>query len=204
MRSSTHGRLAGLIALAACGTGVAFAVTGSVDVVSPRTVEANSEIYPPLDPKDAPTSPAQGVLGARETRAMRERNGDDRRKRRGDRAEEADEAAVLAAFIPEASGGGGAPLPCSDTNSCVNRVGRLVTDVADRVPNLPRLRECTSSIGGAAICFDFGGGNYLVGDGPADGETELGFCTSSGYYYVSAPSAAGEAGAKCPDAPPAP
>ena len=55
----------------------------------------------------------------------------------------------------------------------------------------PRSRECTSSIGGQATCFDFGDGSYIVSDSHADGEGELGFCTDSGYYYVSAPSARG-------------
>jgi hypothetical protein len=80
----------------------------------------------------------------------------------------------------------------------VDRVGRLVTTIADRLPHLPRLRDCTSSVGGDALCFDFGAGLYLVGDGPADGETELGFCTSSGYYYVSGPTLGGGIGAACP------
>ncbi len=65
----------------------------------------------------------------------------------------------------------------------------------------PTARECTSSTGGDATCFDFGGGKYLVSDPLDDGEGELGFCTSSGYYFVSAPSAHGETGAKCPDVP---
>jgi hypothetical protein len=77
-------------------------------------------------------------------------------------------------------------------------VGRLITDVADRLPGLPKIRECTSSIGGEAICFDFGAGNYLVGDSPADGQAELGFCTDEGYYYVSGPSLGGGAGSECP------
>jgi hypothetical protein len=69
---------------------------------------------------------------------------------------------------------------------------------------VPTARECTSSSGGEATCFDFGDGKYIVSDPASDGGGELGFCTSSGYYYVSAESAAGEAGAECPDAEAAP
>ena len=202
MRTSTHGRIAGLVALAMCGTGAAFAVTGSVDVLSPRTVEPRGEVYPPVDTDDRPASPGHDELGAVQSAPGRRSDGkrdrDDKRKRRTDGVDKAEGTPVLAALIPAGSGGGGPPLPCSDTSSCVNRVGRLVTDVADRLPDLPKLRECISSIGGEALCFDFGGGNYLVCDGPADGELEFGFCGGSGYYHVSGPSLGGGTGGACP------
>ena len=87
----------------------------------------------------------------------------------------------------------------SDDSGDVDRVVSLLPRVRERPLDLPTIRDCTSSIGGAAMCFDFGGGDYLVGDAPDDGEAELGFCTSSGYYYVSGPSPDGGAGGKCPD-----
>jgi hypothetical protein len=110
---------------------------------------------------------------------------------------------MAAAMIPAGGAGGDLQLPCGDTNTCVDRVGRLITDVADKLPALPKVRNCKSSIGGEAMCFDFGAGTYLVGDSPADGQAELGFCMGSGYYYVSGPSPGGGAGSACPGERPA-
>jgi hypothetical protein len=81
----------------------------------------------------------------------------------------------------------------------VDHIRQLIPTVRDRVEDLLKIRDCTSSIGGDAICFDFGDGNYLVGDAPGDGAGELGFCTSDGYYFVSGPTPAGGAGVECPD-----
>jgi hypothetical protein len=61
------------------------------------------------------------------------------------------------------------------------------------------VRECTSSVGGEATCFDFADGKYLVIDSKDDGESELGFCTGSGYYYVAGPSVDGGTNDECPD-----
>ncbi len=206
MRPSTRGRLAGFSALAVLGICAALAVADSLPLVSSDTVTPQGEVFPPVDAADAAEAPEGDVLGAQASSDRREAGGEkaERRKQKDKRRGEAgddeagDETAVLAALIPAGSGGGGAPLPCSDTSSCVQRVGRLITNVSDRLPDLPRIRECTSSIGGAATCFDFGGGDYLVGDGPADGQTELGFCTGSGYYWVSGPSLGGGTGGACP------
>ena len=106
-------------------------------------------------------------------------------------------------------GGGGTPAPpCSDQASCQGLIQGLVGGGA---PGAPTMRDCISASGGEATCFDFGDGNYLVGDPPDDGQGELGFCTTSeqapagaGYYYVAGPSPDGDAGAECPAAPPAP
>jgi hypothetical protein len=90
-------------------------------------------------------------------------------------------------------------LPCGNAGSCVDSVGHLVTGVTVPLADVPTIRQCTSSIGGDATCFSFGEGRYLVGDGPADGRTELGFCTSSGdYYHVSGPYLEGGVDAACP------
>ena len=205
MRPSTRGRLAGFTALAVLGIGVTLAVADSLPLVSSNTVEPQGEVFPPVDATDAAEAPEGEVLGAqasssdgRKTGSEEKRKGKDKRSGEADDDAAGDETAVLAALIPAGTGGGGAPLPCSDTSTCVERVGRLVTNVSDRLPDLPRIRECTSSVGGAATCFDFGGGAYLVGDGPADGQTELGFCTGSGYYWVSGPSLGGGTGGACP------
>ena len=198
---STRGRLVVPIAVAVFGTGVALAVTDT-GVVSPRTIDPKGEVYPALGEKNEAATPEQGVLGAarsaRETRPAEDQEDDDKRKRRDAAADEVGEAAVLAAMIPAGSGGGGVALPCSDTGSCMNRVGRLITDTTERLPALPALRKCISSVGGDAMCFDFGGGAYLLGDGPADGKSELGFCTGSGYYHVSGPFLGGGVDTVCP------
>jgi hypothetical protein len=216
MRYSTRSRLVAFIALAVLGLGVTFAVADSLTLVAPRTVEPHGEVSPPLDAATGETAgPAHDELGAHATAPERRAAGAKKSEetkgcktdkrceggRRGGAGDEGDPTEIVAALIPAGSGGSGGgdlALPCSDTNSCVDRVGHLITEVVDRVPDLPKIRECTSSIGGQATCFHFGGGNYLVGDSPADGQAELGFCTSSGYYYVSGPSLEGGAGAACP------
>jgi len=99
-------------------------------------------------------------------------------------------------------GGGPAP-PCSDQASCQALVEGVIPDGGGGAPGAPTMRDCAGASGGEATCFDFGDGNYLVGDSPDDGQGELGFCTSSGYYYVSGPAPDGDAGAECPGAAPA-
>jgi hypothetical protein len=205
--ATSHARLAGLVALAALGTGVTFAATGAVDVVSPRTVKPHAEVYPPLDGRAEAADATQEVLGAQASssgeragaRSKTEAAKGEGNAEGDDAAEAGGEPAVLAGLIPDGSGGGELPLPCGNAGSCVDQVGHLIPDVAVRVPDVPTLRQCTSSIGGDATCFDFGEGRYLLGDGPADGRTELGFCTSSGdYYNVSGPYLDGGVDAACP------
>src|SRR5687768_6913650 len=137
MTISTRGRLAAFIALATLGSGVAFAVTDG-DVVSSRSVEPKGDVYPPLDGSVESADAEQEVLGAQAGSSAgrdggRTKSGDakqdaDHDTGRDDGAEGGEEAAVLAALIPGAADGGGVPLPCGDTGSCVNRVGRLITD----------------------------------------------------------------------------
>jgi hypothetical protein len=178
--------------------------------VSSRSVEPQGKVYPPLDGSlESADDAAQEVLGAQAGSSAgreggRTKSGDAKLRaehdtRSDDGAEGGEEAAVLAALIPAGADGGGLPLPCGDTGACVNRVGRLITDTTVGLPDLPLMRQCVSSMGGQALCFDFGGGNYLVADGPADGVTELGFCTSSTYYHVTGPFLDGGVGANCPD-----
>ena len=80
----------------------------------------------------------------------------------------------------------------------VDQITQLIPRVRERVEDLLPLRECTSAIGGEAICFDFSDGSYLVGDAPGDDGAEIGFCTDDGYYYVASGSLAGGPGTPCP------
>jgi hypothetical protein len=206
MRTDTRGRMVILTALAVLGIGVTFAVADSLPLVGSRTVAPHGEPLPAVggaaDEADAATHDELGAEATSgERRSATERKRDGAKRRRGEVADEGRELQVAAALVPARGTERNLPLPCSDTNSCVDRVGDLITNVVDRVPDLPRLRECTSSIGGAATCFDFGAGNYLVGDAPTDGEAELGFCTDSGYYYVAGPHLGGGVGESCPDDP---
>lgn len=126
-------------------------------------------------------------------RAERKRCGEDRQCE-GDWGDSSRSGTTAAAFVvPERDQANGDEAPA------VDRIRQLIPDVRERVDDLLKIRDCTSSIGGEAICFDFGDGNYLVGDAPTDGAGELGFCTSDGYYFVSGPTPAGGAGAECPD-----
>lgn len=207
MRTDQRGRLVVLTAFAVLGIGVALAVADSLPLVGSRTVAPHGEALPTsggaADEGDAATHEELGAQAAsNERRSAKVRKRDAaKRKRRGAADDDVGELQVASALIPARGTDGNLPLPCSDTNSCVDRVGNLITNVVERVPGLPRLRECTSSIGGAATCFDFGSGNYLVGDAPTDGEAELGFCTDSGYYYVAGPQLGGGVGESCPDDP---
>ena len=195
-------RLAAVVTLAVLSVGAAFALADSINLVSPRTLEPHGEVFPPSgDATAEAATPEHHELGARASaREHRAGKRDERdRRRSGSAGVGSDQAVMAAAVIPVGGGDGDAlPLPCTGTNSCVDRVGRLITNVTDTLPGLPKIRECKSSIGGQAICFDFGAGNYLVGDDPADGEGELGFCAGSGYYHVSGPSLGGGVGSACP------
>jgi hypothetical protein len=201
MRRWMRANLAALT-LVVLAIGAAFAVADSINLVSPRAVAPQGEIFPPRDDGTADAAtPEHDELGARASAPGRSpgkagKRDDGDKRRNGSAGVGGDQAVMAAAVIPGRDGGG--ESPCSGTNSCVDRVGRLITDVADKLPGLPKIRECTSSIGGEAICFDFGAGNYMVGDSPADGQAELGFCTADGYYYVSGPSLGGGAGSACP------
>ena len=174
-----------------------------------RGVPATSKMRPAQ-----PAGPAHDVLGAHASAA-------ERRAATGTRTDEAARRSAQAARRrgdedgDRAAAGRGVDLPrqrrtaavsgrpAVQRHELVRRPRRAADHQASRaaVPDLPRIRECTSSIGGEATCFDFGDGNYLVGDAPTDGEGELGFCTSSGYYYVSGPSLEGGVGAACPGDP---
>jgi hypothetical protein len=219
MRSVTRLRLTSLIALVAFGVAVTFAVADSLTLIGPRTIEPHGEVAAPIGSAtdtDEPASPAHDELGAIASGGAREAERRNERKEakssRGDRegdgaeTEQSDEPSdsIIPAVIDD---GGQLTLPCTEVDSCVERVGRLITDVRatvpelETVPELLPIRGCTSSIGGEALCVDFGDGNYLVGDAPYDGEAELGFCTSSGYYHVTGPSLEGGVGAACPDDP---
>ena len=218
MRPSTRRRLIALVAVATFGLAVTFAVADNFTLIGPRTVEPTGEVSPPLeDATSAPSDPSGDELGAYAGGLQQRLDGasePDKKRCKADKRcekngrggddEDGDETETVAALIPAGSGGGGdrPALPCTDTNSCVGRLEALIPYVRDRVAEqLPRIRECTSSIGGEATCFDFGNGNYLVGDAPQDGQAEIGFCTKSGYYHVSAPALDGGAGAACPDDP---
>ena len=206
MRTDTRGRLIVLTAFAVLGIGVTLAVADSLPVVGSRTVAPHGEALPTVGSADEAQAATHDELGAQATsekrRSAKARKADGAKRNRGGEAQgDGDELQAVAALIPANRSDGNLPLPCSDTNSCVDRVGNLITNVVDRVPDLPRLRECTSLIGGDATCFDFGAGNYLVGDAPTDGEAELGFCTDSGYYYVAAPHLGGGVGESCPGDP---
>jgi hypothetical protein len=204
MRRMMRARLATFATVAVLGIGGAFALADSVNLVSPRTVEPHGEVFPPHDGATAEAAaPEHDELGASASSGKAERRGDRDKRRSGSIEAGGEQVVMAAAVIPANSDGSGPPSPCSGTDSCVDRVGRLITDVADKLPGLPKIRECESSIGGEAICFHFGAGNYLVGDSPVDGEAELGFCTDDGYYYVSGPSLGGGTGGACPDDRPA-
>jgi len=212
MRPVTRLRLASLIALVVFGIAVTFAVADSLTLLGTRTIEPHGAVAAPIGgapDTDDPAPPAHDELGAIASGSAPEAERRDERKDeksdrgdRGDRAEteQSDESSgsVIPAVIDD---GGQLTLPCTEVDSCVERVGRLITDVGETAPDLLPMRGCTSSIGGEALCVDFGDGNYLVGDAPYDGEAELGFCTGSGYYHVTGPSLDGGIGAACPDDP---
>jgi len=203
MRRLTRLRLVVSFAIAAFGLAVAFAIADGVVFNGSSKDESMRWVTGYIDgAAGAPAEPSGGVRGvaaaSSESRAGRANKRDGAKKKRG--GDGAGEKVLAAAVIPTgASEGSGPAAPCAGTASCIGRLERLTTDVRKRIADLPLIRECTSSIGGEALCFDFGDGHYLVGDAPDDGQAELGFCASSGYYYVSGPSPDGGARTACPD-----
>ena len=192
-------RFAPLVALVVFGSAVAFAASDDLPLVGSRTVQPQGELLRPLEDQAGESAvPLHDELGklASSDGAGEGRRADRKRKRGGD----GDGQTVLAAVIDDGRANAGEPpSPCSDAGSCVGHIQPLVPDVRERVAELPLIRECESSAGGDALCFDFGNGHYLVGDSPEDGQAELGFCASSGYYYVSGPELDGGARTACPD-----
>lgn len=212
MDRSSRARLAASLALIAFGLAATFAVA---DSLISDTRDANTARSAPVGEIEgasgapaAPAAPESDVLEALAKPAPAD----------GDKRERADAAwctggqhceregrvggadGMAAVWAPANVDDRRGPAPsCGDTSSCIDRVVSLLPRVQQRPLDLPTIEECTSSIGGDALCFDFGDGNYLVGDAPTDGEGELGFCTSLGYYYVSGPSPQGGAGGPCPD-----
>lgn len=216
MTPVTRSRLTVLLALGAFVLVVAFAVADSVTLISgpsSNDPERKTSGYiegaagtPLVAPDSGEYAPYTGGLQERlpgssktdKKECKGEKRCDDE-KRDGDGDQDVE--TVAAAFGPTDSGDvdSGLAPPCGDADSCVGEIKQLIPRVRERVSDLPLIRECTSSIGGEALCFDFGDGNYLVGDAPDDGEAELGFCAPSGYYYVSGPTLEGGAGVGCPD-----
>jgi hypothetical protein len=128
-----------------------------------------------------------------DSRADRPRKRGKKRRRDG----ESGERVAAALFGPENN----APGKHRCAGSCTGQIRQQVLGlrVHERVADLLTIRSCTSSIGGRATCFAFGGGAYLLGDAPRDGDGELGFCGSSGHYYhVSGPPLGGGSGGVCP------
>jgi hypothetical protein len=212
MRFSPRARLAVSLALIAFGLAATFAVADSLISDTPDTKSAQSTPVGQIEgATGAPAAPAlpdgdvlEGFAQAppAEDKKQTDRadvawcTGKQRCEREGRGGGRAEPAAVWA---PASTDDRSAPAPsCGDTNSCVDHLVSLMPPVRDRPVDLPTIEECTSSIGGDALCFDFGNGDYLVGDAPNDGQGELGFCTSVGYYYVSGPSLEGGAGGPCP------
>lgn len=205
MRPSARTRIIVSIALIISGIAVTFAAANSL------INTGNSDKSPSGGPNalaqiagagGAEDDPAGDVLGAEasgsEPRADKER---DRRPRCNEErrcegswgdAERSGRAAVAALILS------GDDQQHRRTAADVDQITQLIPRVRERVEDLLPLRECTSAIGGDAICFDFSDGNYLVGDLPDDGSVEIGFCTSDGYYYVASGALAGGRGTPCP------
>jgi hypothetical protein len=212
MDRSPRTRLAVSLVLIAFGLAATFAVADSLISNTPDAEKAQSSPLGEIEGgTDTPAVPAAPESDAPEGLAKAAPS-DDEKKQRADAAWCADDqrceregrdggrAEMAAVWAPVSAGDRSAPAPsCGDANSCVDRVVSLIPRVRERPLDLPTIEECTSSIGGDALCFDFGDGNYLVGDAPTDGAGELGFCTSLGYYYVAGPSPQGGAGGPCPD-----
>jgi hypothetical protein len=209
MRHSARARLVVSIALIAFGLAVTWAAADGLinNTSEPRTepspASAADQIAGAAGESPTPQSDQLGAFAESSPSVGEAKERKDAAWCGGNQgcAREASGGEELAAtWAPDSSGDGSAPTQsCAATQSCADRVVSLLPKANELPLDLPTVRECTSSIGGEAMCFDFAGGNYLVGDAPDDGEAELGFCTSSGYYYVSGPSPDGGAGGKCPD-----
>ena len=216
MTPVTRSRLTVLLAIAAFAAVVAFAVADSVTFIgepSSPGPKRNASGYidgaagtPLLAPDEGEYAPFTGGLQPRRAGSSKPRKAKECKaekrcdEKKGDEGAEQTVETVAATFAPADSGDEGALTPpCDDADTCVGEIQQLIPRVRERVSDLPLISECTSSIGGEALCFDFGDGNYLVGDAPDDGEAELGFCTPAGYYYVSGPSLESGTGGACPD-----
>jgi hypothetical protein len=214
MTPMTRSRVTVLVAIAAFAMVVAFAVADNITRNAPSkdASESTSSGYidgsagaPLAAPDSGEREPYTGGLQERLPGSSKpdkkECKGEKRcDEKKGNGEDEQTVQTVAAAFGPTDSGDDDSGLtpPCTDTDSCVGEINQLIPRVRERVSDLPLIRECESSIGGEALCFDFGDGKYLVGDAPDDGAAELGFCTPSGYYYVSGPTLEGGAGVACP------
>jgi hypothetical protein len=203
MRHSARTRLIVSIALIISGLGVTFAAADSL--INTREADkshSSSSVGQIAGATGAEPEATSDVLGARasseEPRADRDRAqprscNDDRRCEGSWGDAERSGQAIAAALVLASDE--------QEQNSApgdVDQITQLIPRVRERVQELLPLRECTSAIGGKAICLDFSGGNYFVGDAPDDGRMEIGFCTSDGYYYVATPSLAGGTGTPCP------
>ena len=209
MRPVNRLRLTSGIALIVFGIAVTLAAADSLSILGPRTIAPNGEVAAPIGgATDEPAEPAHDELGAilsgvgeaaeRDERTGAKSGRDDRDARTDGEQRSGSSDLLIPAVIDD---GSEVTLPCTEVGSCVDRVGRLVNDVGEALPDQLPIRKCTSSIGGDALCVDFGDGNYLVGDAPYDGEAELGFCTGSAYYHVTGPELDGGIGRACPDDP---
>jgi hypothetical protein len=211
MRLSTRRRLVVSIALIISGIAVTFAAADSLINTHHADKSQSGDVGQIAGASGAEPDATGDVLGAQasseEPRVDKDRTqpkhcNEERRCEGswGDAARGGEAVAALMLTGDDGSEGGGAPT-CADTNSCVDHIRELIPSVRERVDDVLSIHECISSIGGEAACFSFADGSYLVADGPKDGEAELGFCTSSGYYYVSAPAPEPGTRSACPDGP---
>jgi hypothetical protein len=202
MRLSTRGRLIFSIALIIFGIAVTFAAADSL--INTRHADkspSSGDVGQVAGASGAEPEATGDVLGAQASSAEprahkagaeRKRCDEDRRCE-GSWGDAARNGAAVAAFVVSDN-----DQPQGDTPD-VDHIRQLIAPVRERVEDLLKIRDCTSSIGGEALCFEFGDGSYLVGDAPTDGQAEFGFCTSDGYYFVSGPTPDGGAGVACPD-----
>jgi len=204
MRPSARTRLVVSIALIIFGVAVTFAAADSlINTHHADKSHSSGDVSQIAGASGAEPDATGDVLGAQasnaEPSADKDRTeptrcGDDRRceGRWGEASRNGQAVAAALVLVNDEQRRDSAPAD-------VDEIRQLIPRVRERVDDLLKIRDCTSSIGGEAICFDFGDGNYLVGDAPSDGEGELGFCTSDGYYFVSGPTPDGGAGVECPD-----
>ena len=207
MRPSTRTRLVVSIALIISGIAVTFAAANSL--INTREADKSHSASGSVGQIAGATGaepPATGeVLGAQSSseepraadreRAKPKHCGDARRCEGtwGDASRSGQ--AVAAAFVVsghEQQQGDSSPADR-------DRITQVIPRVRERVLDLLKITECTSLIGGDAICVKFPDGSYLVGDAANDGAGEMGFCTGSGYYFVAGPTPDGGTGVECPD-----
>lgn len=205
MRPSTRTRLVVSIALIISGIAVTFAAANSLINTreADKSPSASSSVGQIAGASGAEPDATGAVLGAQASseepraadkdRAQPKRCGDERRCEGSWGDAERSGRAVAAALVlaGDEQQGGSNPVDA-------DRITQLIPRVRERVLDLLKMTDCKSAIGGDAICFEFTDGSYLVGDAPQDGAGELGFCTSSGYYFVAGPTPDGGAGVECP------